>query len=489
MKEEKEELQDALDKLESCCPKNLSDSIKKSLTSDLRKALLNLDHARGREQRLKEESDALLEGMNIIIRSEGTRDAFKAVLEVLKRLLNFDDAFVLREQSNGSLSSVASTSPLFEDLLWQPGVMLKSVLAGHSVNLPDISISTDWQAQPPGIRCNVASALHTPFNTTTARAMLVCTSSRPDFFKRSCIRLLERFSPLAGQALYNLEINDLLRDEIKERKQAEKSLEAALTDLQNAKEELVTANDALREAHDDLELRVEQRTAELQASNVLLQSEIIERRRAEEEKEVLLREIHHRVKNNLQIISSILQLQAENVSDESSLATLRESRNRISAMSLIHEKLYHSKSLAKIDFQEYIYELITSLFISYGVNSDMIRSEIHAEGIHLDINTAIPCGLLLNELISNCLKHAFPEGRSGKIIIALHSDNEGTFTLMVSDDGIGFPETLDFRSTGTLGLQLVSALTNQLDANMELDRARGTAFRIAFRELKYKQRI
>ena len=235
MKGKRKELQEALKRLENCCPSGLSDSVQQTLTSELREALFDLDLARSREKRLREESDALLEGMNLIISSENTRKAFRAVLEVLKKLLSFDDAFVLRKQRNGSLSAVASTSPLFDNLVWQTGAMFKRVLTGSSVNLRDISISTDWQEQPPEISLNVSSALHTPFNTTTAKAVLVCTSSQTGFFNKSSIQLLERFSPLAGQALYNLEINDLLRDEISVRKQAE---------------------DALREAHDNLEIRV-----------------------------------------------------------------------------------------------------------------------------------------------------------------------------------------------------------------------------------------
>ncbi len=208
-----------------------------------------------------------------------------------------------------------------------------------------------------------------------------------------------------------------------------------------------------------------------------------------QEKELLLREIHHRVKNNMQIISSIFQLQSEYIKDKQSLATLRESKNRVDVMAIIHEKLYQSKSLAKINFQEYIDELITNLLISYGVNTNMIRSEIDAEGILFDINTAIPCGLILNELISNCLKHAFPEGRSGLIKITLHPEGEDIFTLTVSDDGIGIPEKLDFRNTETLGLQLVTALTGQLSGTIELERNKGTSFRITFSELKYSKRL
>lgn len=307
MEDKGKELHDALDRLEKCCPgstRGLSESEKTS-TTELLDALLNLDKARNREKQLREEADALLQGMEIIISSESTREAFKQVLEVLRELIKFDDAFVLKEQAKGSLSTVASTSPKFENLVWLPGAMLKHVLSGNSVNLRDISSSTDWQGQPVTVRRNVTAALHTPFNTIAQRAILVCTSRRKDFFNKTSIKLLERFSPLAGQALYNLEINDQLRHEISERKQAEKNLGGALTDLQNMQEELITVNEALseenqerqkaedklRKAYDDLEIRVEQRTADLRSSNILLQREISERHRAEKEKEKMFAQL------------------------------------------------------------------------------------------------------------------------------------------------------------------------------------------------------
>ena len=245
MSEKEKELRDALQRLEKCCPGSTRVSHQQTASSELHKALLNLDRARNQEQRLRKESDALLEGMDIIISSGSTREAFKMVLEVLKRLMNFDDAFVLKEQSDGNLSSVASSSPLFENLVWSPGAMSKYVLSGNSLNIRNISYTTDWQGQPPEVRQNVTSALHTSLCTTKENAMLVCTSSQEGFFNKFHIQLLERFSPLAGQALYNLEISDLLQDEISERKQAEESLEAALEELRNAKEELITANKAL----------------------------------------------------------------------------------------------------------------------------------------------------------------------------------------------------------------------------------------------------
>lgn len=305
MRDKEKELREALDRLEKCCPGSTLGLGEKTSGTELHAALLDLGRARNREQKLREESDALLEGMDIIISSENTRKAFDRVLEVLKKLLGFDDAFVLREQQDGSLATVASSSSRFVNLVWQSGAMFKYVLSGNSVNLRDISTSTDWQRQPPEVRQKVVSALHTRFHTTTDRAIVVCTSSQEGFFDKPRINLLERFSPLAGQALYNIEINDHLRDEIHERKQVEESLEDALTALQNVKEELIAANealtlenqerqkaeDALRAAYDDLELRVEQRTTELQASNKLLLREINDRKQAEQEKEKMFSQL------------------------------------------------------------------------------------------------------------------------------------------------------------------------------------------------------
>jgi PAS domain S-box-containing protein len=199
------------------------------------------------------------------------------------------------------------------------------------------------------------------------------------------------------------------------------------------------------------------------------------------EKEILLREIHHRVKNNLQIISTLLYLQSGYVKDKEALEMFNESLNRVKSMALIHEKLYQFEDLGKIDFAEYIRNLTTDLFHSYGVNQDDIKLKIPIHEILLNINTAIPCGLIINELVSNSLKHAFPDGREGKICIDLHylvTDN--IFTLTVSDNGIGFLKDLDFRKTETLGLQLVITLVEQLKGTIELDRNAGTEFKVTF---------
>ncbi len=223
--------------------------------------------------------------------------------------------------------------------------------------------------------------------------------------------------------------------------------------------------------------------------------DITERKEAEEmlktslvEKEILLREIHHRVKNNLQIISSLLNLQSRHVKDESALDMFHESRNRVRSMALIHEKLYKSDDLANVDFCEYIRNLGRHLFMSYGINSTAIDLDVSVEDVFLDINTSIPCGLIINELISNSLKHAFSGREQGKIRVVLQSERNGKYKLLVSDDGVGLPKGLDVTQTESLGLQLVTMLVEQLQGTLNLDNNEGTSFEIVFEKLDYRAR-
>ncbi|MBM4241970.1 MAG: PAS domain S-box protein [Euryarchaeota archaeon] len=204
-----------------------------------------------------------------------------------------------------------------------------------------------------------------------------------------------------------------------------------------------------------------------------------------EEKEVLLREIHHRVKNNLQIIYSLLSLQSAYIKDKYDLGIFKESQNRVKSMAMIHEKLYQSEDFARIKFADYIRSLVSELFASYGVGPN-IKINIKVEDILFDITSAIPCGLIINEILTNSIKHAFPEGIEGRIFIDLHSDDKGKFTLIMGDNGVGLPEDLDFRNTDTLGFQLVNNLVKQLDGTIQLDRKGGTTFKIEFREYKEK---
>jgi PAS domain S-box-containing protein len=212
-----------------------------------------------------------------------------------------------------------------------------------------------------------------------------------------------------------------------------------------------------------------------------LKEEIEERRRAEKEKEVLLREVHHRVKNNMQVICSLLNLQSRDIEDKRAVEMLNESQDRIRSMALVHEKLYESKDLANIDFDEYIERLVQTLFRSYGVNREKIRLKLNIERVMLKIDKAIPCGLIVNELVLNSLKHAFADGDTGEIEVSLVLINENETELAVSDNGIGIPEELDFRSTASLGLKLVNILTDQIDGKLDLDRSKGTKFQIRFK--------
>ncbi len=207
------------------------------------------------------------------------------------------------------------------------------------------------------------------------------------------------------------------------------------------------------------------------------------------EKEVLLKEIHHRVTNNLQIITSLLNLQSGYLKDENTLKVLRESQNRIRSMSLVHEELYRSKDVSRINFSEYIQKVVGNLFRSYGIDSSRIGLNIKSDSITLSIGKAITCGLIITELVSNSLKYAFPDSMKGSIGISLHSDGSGKLELVLKDDGVGLPKNFDWRNTtGSLGLQLVTTLTNQLDGTIELDRSNGTEFKITFSEQSGKSR-
>ncbi|MGF7117027.1 sensor histidine kinase [Methanobacterium oryzae] len=209
------------------------------------------------------------------------------------------------------------------------------------------------------------------------------------------------------------------------------------------------------------------------------------------EKELLLREVHHRVKNNMQIISSILNLQSAHLKDKIALNTLRESQNRVKSMAIVHEELYQSNDLSKIDFAEYMKRLVAELFNSYGVSQKVIKSKISAQNIFLDIDTAIHCGLIINELVSNSLKHAFPLIKStedsefkknttkGEINIEFYLDDDH-HTLLIEDNGIGFPEDIDPQNTKTLGLKLVNTLVYQLSGEIKINTEKGSSFKIIF---------
>ncbi len=197
------------------------------------------------------------------------------------------------------------------------------------------------------------------------------------------------------------------------------------------------------------------------------------------EKEVLLKEIHHRVKNNLQIICSLLNMQADAVADAATRLAFDESRNRVKSMALIHEQLYQTPDLAHIDLGEYLETLVASIQRSAGGNSSHVTFELDCQSVALDIDRAVPCGLIVNELLTNALKYAFPDEHSGTIKLQLRAENQAV-TLQVRDDGVGIAPDFNWEESDSIGLQLVSALTEQLEGNARLDNDNGAIWTIRF---------
>jgi PAS domain S-box-containing protein len=199
-----------------------------------------------------------------------------------------------------------------------------------------------------------------------------------------------------------------------------------------------------------------------------------------QDKEVLLKEVYHRVKNNLQVVCSLLSLQAEILQDREALLAFHDCQARIQSMALIHEALYHSSSLAQVHFGDYARRLAEDLLRAQSVEPERIRLTFETEEVWLSAEQALPCGLILNELLTNCVKHAFPADRAGDICIVVQTDAEAHVTIAVRDTGVGFPEDVDFRTTASLGMQLVCLLTEQLGGTIALERREGTAVTIRF---------
>lgn len=206
------------------------------------------------------------------------------------------------------------------------------------------------------------------------------------------------------------------------------------------------------------------------------------------QKEVLLKEIHHRVKNNLQIISSLLSWQVDMIEDPQVLRIIKDSQSRISAMAMIHERMYQSPDLAQMAFDEYLHQLVSYAFSVYGHPTQGIQLRFAIEPVALNLETALPCGLIAYELVTNALEHAFPEGRSGTVQVTLARLSPGQYQLTVQDDGIGFPAGVDFRHTNSMGLQLVCGLTQQIKGTIDLKTDQGTQFQLTFGEIYYERR-
>ncbi len=205
-----------------------------------------------------------------------------------------------------------------------------------------------------------------------------------------------------------------------------------------------------------------------------------------DEKELLLRELHHRVKNNLQIILSLINLQSNGIKDQEDLEIFRESQSRVKSLAIIHEKLYQSADFASINFEEYIRSLVSYLFSYYSTTNISVDIDVEKDLI-LNMDTAVPCGLIINELVTNSIKFAFRGGKPGKIYIKLRYE-DGSLILIIGDNGVGLPEGINFENSEKLGLQLVKTLTDQLEGTIEYNGENGAEFKIKFKELIYKNR-
>jgi PAS domain S-box-containing protein len=252
-----------------------------------------------------------------------------------------------------------------------------------------------------------------------------------------------------------------------------------LTDITTLKQ----AEEAIRSANEKLEKRVTERTEALSRANLQLTAEISARNFAEQqitrslaEKDLLLREIHHRVKNNLQIIASLLNLQSRYITDPKVLGAIRDSQSRVRAMALVHERIYRSENIAEINVMEYLDYLAKQIFRLYVLHPNRISISVTMADIMANIDTVIPIGLIMNELLSNSFKHAFPDGREGKVSIECTPHDTDRLRFVYHDNGIGIPEGFDWMNTESLGLRLVNDLVSQLNGTMVLGTGEGTTF-------------
>ncbi len=398
------------------------------------------------QRRLKEQI-ALREAGAVISSALDLETVLTRIAEQMAKVIDATSAYICSYEPGTETSTVlaeyVSTYASLQEQTSDLGVTyhLPPDFSGSwlPTGLPEVTHLDDPGLSPP-IRAHLnqygaQTALNIPLqirDQTIAFAQLWESRRQRDFTAED-IELCQALAQQAAVAIENARLYEQAQHEIEERQQAEKQIEASL-----------------------------------------------------KEKETLLKEIHHRVKNNLQVISSILNLQCSHVDDQKLLAVLRDSKNRVRSMALIHEKLYLSSNLAQIDLADYVQDLARYLFSSYRTITGIIRLDIQADPVFLEIDTAVPCGLILNELISNALEHAFyfdgdrPTDWEAEIHIEVHQERDRQVNLIVSDNGIGLPPDFDFLNSNSLGLQLVDVLVNQLDGTLAVNGQHGAEFKITF---------
>ena len=337
---------------------------------------------------------------------------------------------------------------------------------------PDLE-GDDAYGENPYIHVNLGHRVRSVVDIPFAHGTLAVNSEAANAFSTADLEALREVAQVLEEGFSRI-------DDLRILEERNRELERQIEARENAER-------LLRQSHETLERQVDERTADLRVTNEKLQEEIAERLRTEDqlqhslrEKETLLQEIHHRVKNNLQIVSSLIDLQTRNVTDPQFLHMFQDSRDRIRSMAMIHEKLYQSADLAHIDLHAYIDALTRDLFHSHGLSADRVELDLQIDSMTLVIDQAIASGLIINELVSNALKYAFPDGRRGRIRIELRQLEASSVLLAVSDDGIGIPPDLDLKQIRSLGLKLVSSLTSQLRGSIEMSGENGSRFRIVF---------
>ncbi len=329
------------------------------------------------------------------------------------------------------------------------------------------------------------------FGTCTIVALLLSLRLQ-HIISKPILKLSEVAKNISNSKDYSLRADSSIADS-----SSSEEIDSLVTTFNEMLYQIQERDSALQDIQLDLEDRILDRTKQLQESNVELKTEVDIRQKAENElksslheKDILLKEIHHRVKNNLQVICSLLSLQSDNIKDENTLNKFEECKNRIMSMALVHKLLYQEGNFQSLDFNNYIKTLTQYLYNSFELAPEDIKCNLYVDqlsDVNISIDTAIPCGLILNELISNSLKHAFPShsfftaNKHKEITIKLYKENNDQLSLIFEDNGIGLPKDFDFTKSDSLGLQLIVGLVQQIKGTIKQLEHNGTAYKISFR--------